>query len=532
MIELGLLSRVALSFFFAAVSLASACAQTEPPVRGGTLVAIIQPEPTALISIINNNYPNAFISANVFDGLVTYDAAFAPQPGLAESWDVAPDGLSVTFHLRRGVKWHDGHPFTSKDVRYSVLELWKKFHSRGRTTYAAVQDVETPDDDTAVFRLSHPSLVIFSALTAAESPVLPSHIYEGSDFLKNPQNNKPIGTGPFVFKEWRKGQYIELDRNPDYWVSGRPFLDRVIVRNIPDAASRATALETGEALYAPFDAVPFADVERLRKIPGLTVDTRGYDFMSQFLMIEFNLSNPYLSSLKVREAIAHAIDTKGLINTVWYGLARPATGPVPSQLAKFYTGDVPRYAFDPARAEQLLDEAGFPRKADGVRFAISQDFLPFNDAFKNSSDYMRQNLKRVGIEMTVRAQDLPAYLRRIYTDYDFDTLLTQFSPMADPEMGLFRVLLSTNHVRGIPNMQASGYSSPEADALIAQISVERDPATRSGLFRQLQGVVQHDLPILPLTEMQHVTIRSTKLKDVNVGPDGALASLRDVWIAP
>lgn len=532
MIDLTRLLRAALLISLVAVAFPPAFAQSEGPVRGGTLVAIIQPEPTTLVSIVNNNYPNAFISANIFDGLVTYDGTFTPRPSLAESWDVAPDGLSITFHLRKGVKWHDGYPFTSKDVRYSVLELWKKFHSRGRTTYAAVEDVETPDDYTAVFRLRHPSLVVFSALSAAESPVLPSHIYEGSDFLKNPQNNKPIGTGPFVFKEWQKGQYIELERNPNYWDPARPYLDRVIVRNIPDASSRAAALETGEALYAPFDAVPFADVERLRKIPSLTVDTRGYDFMSQFLMIEFNLSNPYLSNLKVRQAIAHAIDVKGLIDTVWYGMARPATGPVPSQLNKFYTGDVPRHAFDPAQAERLLDEAGFPRKADGVRFTISQDFLPFNDAFKNTSYYIRQNLKRVGIEMTVRAQDLPAYLRRIYTDYDFDTLLTQFSPMAYPEMGLFRVLLSTNHVRGIPNMQASGYSSPEADALMSQISLERDPAVRSELFRRLQNVVQRDLPILPLTEMQHVTIRSARLNGVNVGPDGALASFRDVWISP
>lgn len=513
-------------------TLAGTAVRGETPVRGGTLVSVIQPEPTTLTSVLNNNYPNAVVTANVFDGLAAYDENFTPQPGLAESWDVAQDGLSITFHLRKGVKWHDGHPFTARDVRYSVLELWKKFHSRGRTTFAAVADVETPDDGTAVFRLMHPSLVIFSALSTAESPVLPAHLYEGTDFLSNPHNDRPVGTGPFMFKDWKRAQYIELVRNPDYWIAGRPYLDRVIIRNIPDGGARAAALETEEVLYAPFDAVPFGDVERLRKAPGLVVDTRGYDFQSQFLMMEFNLSNPYLSHVKVRRAIAHAMDLRGLIDTVWYGFARPATGPVPSQLGRFYASDVTRYPFDPARAERLLDEAGFPRKAGGIRFAISQDFLPFNSAFKNSSEYIRQNLKRVGIDMTVRAQDLPAYLRRIYTDYNFDTLLTQFSPMADPEMGLFRVLLSTNRVRGVPNTQASGYNSPEADALIRNITLERNPAARADLFRELQRVVQRDIPILPLTEMQHITVRNHKVKGTNVSPDGALASFRDTWISP
>lgn len=512
--------------------LPAGAARSETPVRGGTLTAVLQPEPTTLTSILNNNFPNAIVTANVFDGLATYDETFAPRPGLAESWDVAADGLAITFHLRKGVKWHDGHPFTATDVRYSVLELWRKFHSRGHTTFAAVTDVETPDDSTAVFRLSHPSLVILSALSAAESPVLPSHLYEGTDFLTNPCNDRPIGTGPFVFKNWKRAQYVELIRNPDYWAAGKPYLDRVIIRAIPDGGARAAALETGEVLYAPFDAVPLGDVERLKTNPDLVVDTHGYDFQSQLLMIEFNLANPYLSRPGVREAIAHAIDRKVLIDTVWYGLGRPASTAVPSQLSRFHAPDVSGHGFDPAAAERLLDEAGLPRRSGGIRFALTIDPLPFNSGFRNSAEYIRQNLRRVGIDVTVRTQDLPTYLRRIYTDYNFDMLLTQFSPMADPEMGLFRVLLSTNRVRGVPNTQASGYDSPEADALIRSITLERDPEARAALFHQLQRVLHRDLPILPLVEMQHVTVRSRKVMGINVSPDGALASFRDVWLSP
>lgn len=517
--------------FFLVGAVAGASAQSESPVPGGTLIAVLEPEPFALVSIVNNNYPLAIVTANVFDGLVTYDANFQPRPSLAESWEVAPDGLSITFHLRRGVKWHDGKDFTSKDVSFSALDLWKKFHPRGRSTFVAVDDVETPDDYTAIFRLKHPSLVIFSALSAAESPIMPRHLYEGTEPLKNPYNSKPVGTGPFVFKEWKKGQYVELGRNPNYWNTGKPYLERVIFRSIPDAASRTAALETGEIQYAPFDAVPFADVDRLRKIPDLVVDTRGYEFQSQFLMLEFNLKNPYLSNLKVRQAIAHAIDRRGLIDTVWYGFAKPATGPIPSNLTRFYTADVEQYPFDRATAEKLLDEAGFPRKADGVRFTITQDFAPTSEGHKVSAEYVRQNLKQVGIELDIRTQDMATYTRRVYTDYAFDTQLGQYSAMIDPEMGLFRKLLSTNYIKGVPNMNASSYASPETDALIKSIRAEADAGRRADLFRQLQRGVQRDLPFLSLTEMQHVTVYSASLKGINTSPDGALASFRDVWIA-
>ncbi|MGQ4274653.1 ABC transporter substrate-binding protein [Terrihabitans sp. B22-R8] len=531
-----MITRRRLNHLIGALALASivspALAQTPPsPARGGTLIGVLEPEPFALVSIVNNNYPLAIVTANVFDGLAVYDRDFVPQPALAERWDIAPDGLSITFHLRRGVKWHDGQDFTSDDVRYSALELWKKFHPRGRSTYAALKDVETPDPHTAVFRLEHPSLVIFSALSAAESPVLPAHLYEGTEPLKNPHNSKPVGTGPFAFKEWKKGQYVELVRNEHYWVENRPYLDRVIFRTIPDAASRAAALETGEVLYAPFDAVPFPDVARLEEA-GLKAERRGYDFQSQFLQLEFNLKNPILANLKVREAIEHAIDRQGLIETAWYGFGKPATGPIPSSLKRFYTPDVSVRSFDAARAEALLDEAGYPRKAGGVRFAISQDYAPISEGHRLSAEYIRQNLKQVGIELEVRTQDMASYTRRVFTDYDFDTQLGQYSAMIDPEMGLFRKLLSTNYIKGVPNMNVSSYANPETDALIAKIRSEADPEKRAELFKSLQGIVQKDLPFLSLTEIEHVTIHSNRLRGVAQTPDGALSSFRDVWLAP
>lgn len=526
----SLLALGALLSVLAQTALTGALAQTLP-VRGGTLHAIVQPEPTVLTSTVNNGYPNGVLSANIFDGLLTYDEALNPRPGLAESWSVSPDGLSITFKLRKHVRWHDGVDFTSEDVKFSVLEVWKKVHSRGRITFAPVEAVDTPDRYTAVLRLKHPSLVILSALNAVESQVLPRHLYEGTDIYKNPRNLQPVGTGPFRFKEWKKGQYIELERNPDYWDTGKPYIDRLFFRVIPDAASRAAALESGDAWYAPFDAVPQADVARLRKIPELVVSTRGYDWQSQYVFLEFNLRNPVLAERRVRQAFAHAINTKNLIETVWYGLGKPATGPVPSTLKKFYTADkVPQYDFNPAKAEKLLDQAGYPRKADGVRFTIFQDYQPFNESFKNQAEFIRQNLKAVGVEIKVRNQDLAGFVKRVYSDYDFDINTGQWSPYLDPQIGVIRQYWSKGVTPGVPWTNASGYGSPEIDGIIDKVQVDGDDKRRVRLFHDFQRIVQTDLPVLPLFEIHHFTVHNKKLQGVSRAPDGAFNSLKDVWI--
>lgn len=514
---------------------ATVLAQTGPsegtPKRGGTLVTIIQPEPTVLTTTVNNQFSNGAVSVNIYDGLVAYDDNLGLKPALAESWEISPDKLTLTFHLRHGVKWHDGAPFTSADVRFSALEIWKKVHSRGRLTFAELEDVETPDAYTAIFRFRAPSLVVLSALNAWEGQVLPKHLYENTDILKNPHNVEPVGTGPFKFKSWTKGEAIELERNADYWDAGKPYLDRVIYRFIPDGGARAAAIEIGDVGYAAFDPVPFADIERVRKLPNLKVESRGYEWNAKYYFLEFNLRNPILADIRVRRAFAHAIDRQGLADTVWFGLVTPATGPIPSSAKAFYTADVPTYAFDPKEAERLLDEAGYKRGANGVRFSINQDFQPFNENFRKTAEYIRQNLKRVGVEVNVRSQDLGAFVRRVYGSYDFDINTGQFSVFIDPELGLLRQFWSKSIAPGIPWTNASGYADPGTDKVIEAIKSAADPEQRVALFHELQRRVQRDLPVLPLLELKQFTVYNTRVRGVSVRPDGAMSSLKDIWLA-
>src|SRR5499433_3286923 len=235
--------RVALAVLIGALCLPLTAAAQK---RGGTLVMLVQPEPPTLASYISTSGPIGQVTTKVYEGLLEYDFNLKPIPSLAESWKVSGDGKTITFVLQKGVRFHDGKPFTSADVKFSILEVLKKVHPRGAATFREVTEIETPDEHTAVFKLAAPAPYLMMALSGYESPMLPKHLFEGQDLKAAKQANAPVGTGPFKFVEWQRGQYIRLDRNPDYWRAGRPNLDRVVARFVADSATRTAALEKGE----------------------------------------------------------------------------------------------------------------------------------------------------------------------------------------------------------------------------------------------------------------------------------------------
>jgi peptide/nickel transport system substrate-binding protein len=532
MIPITLRSRGA----FVAVALAAMIATNgaplfaaDAPKQGGVLTSIIQPEPVTLTPAVNTAQPTQVIAGNIFDGLVYYDLDLKPQPSLAQDWSVAPDGLTITLNLRKGVKWHDGKAFSSADVKWSLENVWKTIHPRNKAIFENVTSVDTPDDATVILHLSKPSLPILSVINGVGAPILPKHLYEGTDVLSNPYNNKPVGTGAFVFKEWKKGEYIVLERNPDYWEPKKPYLDKIVFKVIPDASARAAAIEKGEVQYAPFNPVGFREVERLAKLPGLKVDTNGYAWLSPVLYLDFNVENQYLKHLAVRQAIAHALDKDALGKVVWYGYGKPAISAVPSSLATFHDASVVKYPFDVKKAEALLDEAGFKRGADGVRFTLTHDFLPYGDDYKRTGEYLKQALKRVGIEVNIRAQDSAAFIKRIYTDRDFDISSSYNGAFPDPQIGVVREYWSGWLGTKTPWTNGSGYRNAEVDGLIQAAAIESSPAKRVENFKRFQQIVQRDIPTLPLLELQFFTLHSTHLKDVTQQADQSYGSLKNAW---
>ncbi|HZV09218.1 MAG TPA: ABC transporter substrate-binding protein, partial [Novosphingobium sp.] len=371
----------------------------------GTLVFGTNPEPPILTSAGTSAGPTQIVSTKIFDGLVTFDGDGRPQPQLATAWEWAADHLALTLRLRPGVKWHDGQPFTSRDVAYSLEEVWKVFHSRGRSTFATVEKVETPDPLTAVLRLSTPAPYLVSALGSAESQVIPAHLYAGRDFLSNPANAAPVGTGPFKFAEWQRGEFIRLERNPAYWDAGKPGLDGLVFKFYSDAGAAAAALETGEIHLSTSTLISLDDLARLRRRPGFSVSARQSAFAATLSVFEFNLDRPPLRDPRVRQAFAHAIDKRFLLDNAWRGFGTVEDSPLTSALADFYDPASGHYPHDPARAIALLDAAGLRPDGQGVRLRLNHDPAPTGGQLLKSAEAVRDQLARVGVQLRIRTGD-------------------------------------------------------------------------------------------------------------------------------
>lgn len=506
-------------------------AQTPAAAGSDVLSFALSPEPPFLLTAINTTLQMGMVTSKVMEPLLYLDTDLKLQPQLAQSWTVSPDGLTYTFKLRPNVKWHDGKPFTSADVRFTVMEVLKKLHPRGRSSFAKVTDVTTPDPLTAVIKLSMPAPPMLTALASGyESPMVPKHLFEGTDIAANPFINKPVGTGPFVFKEWQKGSHIVLERNPDYWRPGKPALARIVFRVINDASARAAGLESGELQIGGLSPVPLTDMARIAQNPSLSIETRGYAYMSPFMLMEVNLRRPPLNDVRVRRAIAHAIDRKRLTQIVWMGFGQPAVSPIPSSVTTFHSTDIPKYDYDPEKAKALLDEAGLKAGPGGKRFKITHDFVPLGSDYQRTGEFIKQQLAQVGIEVELRSQDFPGFLRRVYTDYDFDTNSLYYGAFADPTQGVQRLYWSKSIQKGVVFTNPTDYRNPEMDRIIEDAQNEGNPAKRKALYLDMQRLAMTDLPVIPLMETRFITLASSKLKNHTISSDGVIGgNFADVY---
>lgn len=513
----------------AEASTRSASASGVTPSTGGTLTYAVQQEPPSLVSLLDTNTVIRNISAKITEGLLRYDFQFRPQPLLAVSWDISGDGLRYTFRLRPNVKWHDGEAFTSADVRYTILTQ-KRLGPRGRITFANVERVDTPDALTAVIVLSRPTPYLVKALSSAETPIVPQHRYGDGDPLASPNLTAPIGTGPFVFDKWVRGNYVSLRRNPNYWRPGAPRLDRVVYRIIPDQASISAALETGEVDAAT--NIALADLGRLANLPQLRVDDSYDAYLNNASFLEFNLDNPVLAKPDVRKAIAHAIDRNFIRDRVYYQRANLVDSPVPAVLASYYDDSTFHYPFDVDSANRLLDAAGYPKNASGERFAVKIIYLTSTD-FRHTAEYVKNALAHVGIKATILDGDLPTYLRRAYTARDFDLNLNGLGRLYDPTVGVQRIYWSDGVKHPLIWINASHYQNAQVDALFSAAAVETDDTRRAAAFRQIQQIVGHDLPVYPLvTVPSALQVYHTRVHTLNNSIDLTAGDFSDVWIEP
>ena len=432
----------------AVLALALGVGQASAQKRGGELHSIIQLEPPHIAMGLNLQLPTQVVSSKIFQSLIKYDFDFNPVPVLAESWTAAPDGKTYTFKLRRGVTWHDGKPFTAADVLFTINEIMP-LHPLSRRVFARVDSTTAPDDYTVVFKLKQSYAPFLSAWDISSTPIYPKHLYEGTDYRKNEYNQKPVGTGPFKFAEWKKGSHIKLVRNDNYWKKGLPYLDAIYFHVLPDSATRAVQLEQGKVHFTSWGNIEGPDVARLEKLPHLEMTTKGYEMLGTMMWLEFNHRKAPLNDVRFRKAVALAIDRKFIRDNIYYGLGKIPNGPL-STVTRFYDPNVKMdWEYNPERAKKLLDEMGFKPDKDGVR--VRTTLLPiaasYGEQFVRSAEYIKQALADVGIDAKIQSVDAPTWIKRM-ANGEFDLSHHLHGPVRRPRARRRALLHFEQHQEG------------------------------------------------------------------------------------
>ncbi|SMH34674.1 ABC transporter substrate-binding protein [Azospirillum agricola] len=524
----GLLAAVLAIPALAGLTATPATAQ-ETPVKGGVLNSIVQPEPPTLMLGLNQQGPTQTVAGKIYQGLLTYDQKLNPLPSLAKSWTVSPDGLTYTFKLFENVTWHDGKPFTAKDVVFSTSKFLMEVHPRARAVFARCESITAPDDFTVEFKLKEPFPAFLQSFEVSSAPIVPAHLYEGTDFRANPANATPIGTGPFKLKEWVKGSHIQLVRNEAYYKAGLPYLDGITFRVIPDAASRSLALESGQVQQTQYSDVEPFEVPRLKTLANLELSTKGYEFVAPMSWLEINHRVKPLDDKRFRKAIAHAIDRKFIRDKIWFGLGRVPTGPINS-VVKFYDPKVTTYEPNIEKAKALLDEMGLKPDAKGVRATVKIMPMPYGETWTRLGEYLKQALGKAGIAVTLESTDAAGWSQRV-ANWDYEITTNFLYQYGDPALGVARTYISDNIRKGVLFTNTMGYSNPKVDALFASAAREIDPAKRQANYSEVQQILADELPVVWLLEMEFPTFLDKRVRNANKTAIGVNDTYEDVWLA-
>jgi len=478
-------------------------------------------EPTQLNPVMATDGISYIAEWPLFDSLVELDQTLNVRPLLAESWDVSKDGLVYTFKLRQGVKWHDGAPFTARDVAftfYAVLnpkvttphrayfdalvgfpELTNKDAPK-RPEDLTVKPIEVVDEHTVRFRLRYPSGSFLAVLTNPRAGIIPEHLLKSADLNTTEFNRKPVGTGPFKFVEWRRGERLVMEANPQYY-GGRPALDRLIFRIIPDSVVLLQELRAGGVDF--IENPPLNEVARLRQTPGLKVlvaDNTSYNYFGWRQDLE-----PF-NDLRVRRALNHAIDVPAVVKEALQGYATIATGQFPPSSWAFDPSVKP-YTYDPNRAKALLAEAGFRPEADGVlakngkRFSFTIRHDQANQAVKDTAVIVQEYLKRVGVEAKLEPLDWPTFVKKLFAS-EFEGIVVGWTNHHDPDPFAYTIWHSSQW----KGRNFAHYKNPRVDELLEQARHTAVVAERKKHYAEFSRLLMEDAPYVFLYFPQQVFV--------------------------
>ena len=479
-----------------------------------TLVMVIENSPTNLDPRVGLDASSERIDELIFDDLCTRDAHLNVQPGLADRWDV-PDPLTYVFHLHPGVRFHDGRPLTSRDVKWTFDSLLQgKVRSTKATAYHLVDHIDAPDGSTVVFHLKEPFATLLWNLAGGAVGIVP---YGSGDEI----SRHPIGSGPFRFVSAEPDKEVIIERNDDYW-GLKAHLPRVRFAVVPDSTTRALELRKGSADIAmtSLAADTVLTLERESNVEVL----RGPGTVLGYLA--FNTREPILKDPRVRQAVAYAIDRTAIIHYLFRDFARPAYSLLPPE-SWAYNADVPQYDHNPDRARQLLEQAGYPA-VNGVRFHLTMK-TSTDESPRLVAAVLQQQLREVGIVLDIRTFEFATFLSDVIRGaYNVHTL-RWVGGNEDPD--IFEYVFHS--ARFSPNGgNRTYYANPRVDALIDQARREVDQNARKQIYAEIQRILADDLPYINLWYFDNVMVHTKRVQGLTLNPAGNYDFLKTAQLVP
>ncbi|GAA3660407.1 ABC transporter substrate-binding protein [Microbacterium marinilacus] len=473
----------ALALSAAAVLALSACTGDGGGGGGGgggdrVYIQAIAEEPTSFNGQVTSGLSPTMFSAQIFDTLVRVSDRYELSPGLAESWELSDDGLTLTLHLRDDVAWHDGEPFTAEDVKFNLEEI-VELQTFGAPLAARIDTVEVVDEHTAVVHMTEPYGPLLETLGIQF--IIPKHVYEGTEYVTNPANMEPVGTGPMMYESYSSGEQVVFVKNPDYW-EGEVQVDRAVYPIMTDPNTRALALFAGEVDEASIDP---SQQDRVSEDENLELRTRGV--FSQLVSVMFNAQSEYLQDPEVRALVFAALDREAITDTALSGLGQPATGFFPETLdwardaSIDFDEDFPR---DLEAIEEGLDAAGYPVQSDGLRFTLDVEYITSLSEVAATAELAKSQLAEVGIGLNLNGSASAVFTERVYTASDFDLAFLRSTIGADPTIGIARWYTCNDKKAAASN--PSGICDPELDAAAAGAAESIDRETRAEYFHAMQ----------------------------------------------
>ena len=502
-----------------------------PAESGGTMVDAMAGEPSGLIPMIAGESAASAIASHIFNSLLRYDRNLEPEGELAKSWQVSPDQKTITFTLKPGLKWADGKPLTSADVLFT----WKLVtDDKTRTPYASdyklVTSAEAPDAQT--FRVSYSQPYAPALESWAGLQILPRHLLENQDINNTPFARKPVGSHYYQLESWSVKEKISLIRNP-YATQGAPKIDRLISRFIPDPATQFLELMADNIDVMNLDPIQYTRIvparpEMKKKIALYKELGNGYTYLG------FNLKRAPFNDVRVRQAINYAIDKQELIDGVLLGLGEPVAAPYKPG-TRWVNPQLKPYAYDPAKAKQLLKEAGFEdHDGDGI---LDRNGKPFafeiltnqNKQREMSAVLIQRRLKDIGIDVKIRVLEWASFLGRYIKPGDFDVVVLGWSLSLDPDQ--YSIWHSSQNKPGQFNF--INYNNPQVDKLLEQGRLELDQDKRMKIYHEFSRILLEDSPIVYLYEGYGLPAIHKRIRGIdNPAPPAGIGWNSQDWYIP